>query len=372
VLVHLREPVQRITHMHRELRLGGSGSDRFFPRNIHVADNCRYNGHRRIRRHDHELDLLSSGKLILGSHRRENLRYKLQTNTSQAMRLLDEVAIVTGASRGLGRRVAEAFSREGAKLVLCARNEYEVSCAAEGLRRTGHSCLAVRTNLTDAQDVVALVRAALDTYGKIDVLVNNAAIQGPIGPLAECDETEWIETIQTNLLGTYRCIRGVLPHMITARHGKIINLSGGGATAARPNFSAYAASKAAIVRLTETLAEEVAAYNIQVNAIAPGVLPTKMLDEVVAAGDRAGQAEGQGARSAQRSASDPFAKAVALVVFLASDASGKLSGKLLAAQHDDWETWDDPQIDRLMSKPWLTLRRLDEFTLAKLQDHDKS
>ncbi|HVB99471.1 MAG TPA: SDR family oxidoreductase [Candidatus Dormibacteraeota bacterium] len=287
-------------------------------------------------------------------------------------RLSARAAIITGAGRGLGQHVAQAFAREGASVVLCARSESELSQAAEAIRRSGHSCLTVKGDIGDPKAVDALVQAALSAYGKIDVLVNNAAIQGPIGPLAESDELEWTQTIQTNLLGTFHCIRRVLPHMIAARKGKIINLSGGGATAARPNFSAYAVSKAAIVRLTETLAEEVAFFNVQVNAIAPGILPTKMLKEIIAAGQRAGEVEIEGALSAQNPAPASFAKATALAIFLASDGSGGLTGKLLSAQHDGWETWDQEQIDRLMRQPWLTLRRLDEFTLGKLIDHDKT
>ena len=290
---------------------------------------------------------------------------------SRMAKLDSKTAIITGAGRGLGQQVACAFAREGASVVLCARTETELSEAASDIRRAGHSCLAVQADIGNPRDAGKLVQAALDAYGKIDILVNNAAIQGPIGPLAESDEVEWTKAIQINLLGTYYCTRRVLPHMIAARKGKIINLSGGGATAARPNFSAYAASKAAIVRLTETLAEEVAPFDIQVNAIAPGVLSTQMLREVVAAGNRAGTKEMEGAQSGQNLGADSFAKAAALAVFLGSDASGGLTGRLVSAQHDGWETWDGEQIGRLMRKPWLTLRRLDEFTLAKLTDHDK-
>ena len=114
------------------------------------------------------------------------------------------------------------------------------------------------------------------------VLVNNAGVLGPAGPLDDNDWDAWVETVRVNLLGTVAMCRAVLPGMRERGYGKIINLSGGGATAARPNFSAYAASKAAVVRFTETLAGEL--DGIDVNAIAPGALPTRMLDEVLASG----------------------------------------------------------------------------------------
>jgi NAD(P)-dependent dehydrogenase (short-subunit alcohol dehydrogenase family) len=287
------------------------------------------------------------------------------------MKLDGKIAVVTGAGQGLGRRIALALACEGANLVLCSRNEAELSQVAEDIRHSDHSSLPVRADIGKPQDVDALIQAALDAYGRIDILVNNAAVQGPIGPLAEVVELEWIQTIQTNLFGTFHCIRRALPHMVAARKGKIINLSGGGATTARPNFSAYAASKAAIVRLTETLAVEVAASNVQVNAIAPGALPTRMQQEILAARERAGEAEIQVAQSTEKNDAASFATATALAVYLASDASGSLTGKLISAQYDGWETWDRGQIDRLMSSPWLTLRRLDEFTLSRLTDHDK-
>lgn len=168
------------------------------------------------------------------------------------MRLHGKTAIITGAGRGLGRSVAWAFSREGARVAICARAEDELKDTGLEIRRLGRSCVIKRADVCNPKDVDALVQATLDAYGRVDILINNAAVQGPIGPLAEVDDTAWVQTIQTNLLGTYFCIRRVLPDMIAARRGKIINVSGGGATSPRPNFSAYAASKAAIVRLTET------------------------------------------------------------------------------------------------------------------------
>jgi 3-oxoacyl-[acyl-carrier protein] reductase len=176
---------------------------------------------------------------------------------------------------------------------------------------------------------------------------------------------DWIQTLIVNLIGTVLCCKAVLPGMIDRRHGKIINLSGGGATTPRPNFSAYAASKAAVVRFTETLAEEVKKFNIQVNAIAPGAINTKMLDEVLTAGEAAGEATIAQARKQKETGGDSLEAAVTLVVFLASDESNTLTGKLISAQHDPWREWSG-KADELNATPLYTIRRLDPFTIKPL------
>jgi 3-oxoacyl-[acyl-carrier protein] reductase len=154
----------------------------------------------------------------------------------------------------------------------------------------------------------------------------------------------------------------VLPHMMARHQGKVVNLSGGGATSPRPNFSAYGASKAALVRLTETVAEEVRSYNIQVNAVAPGAINTRMLYEVLQAGEAAGgELEAAQRQEAEGGASAEVA--ARLTAFLVSPASDKLSGKLISAPHDGWQSWTNAELDRLSAKPWFTLRRMDPHTI---------
>ena len=279
--------------------------------------------------------------------------------------LQDRVAVVTGAGRGIGRAIAYALSAAGAVVVAASRSGDEIAETVSTIRKAGGSALAVPTDVANKRSVDDLVTQTLATFSKIDVLVNNAGIQGAIGPMVDNDPQEWALTVQVNLLGTFYCSQAVLPTMISRRQGKIINMSGGGATSPRPNFSAYAASKAAIVRLTENLAEEVRDQNIQVNAIAPGAVNTRMLDEVLAANKQAG-AEYEAAQKRANSGGTPPEVAAGLVVFLASDASKGLTGKLIAASHDDWQNWDEARIIELMAKPWLTLRRLDPYTLNPL------
>jgi len=223
--------------------------------------------------------------------------------------------------------------------------------------------LALAGDVSNWGSVQDFVGRACAEFGGIHVLVNNAGIQGPIGPLVENDPDLWAQTIQVNLMGIFFCCKAVLPYMMKQRYGKIINMSGGGATSPRVSFSAYGASKAAVVRLTETLAEEVRDYGIQVNAIAPGAVNTRMLKETLAAGDTAGKKALAEAQRQLETGGTPPELAADLVVFLASDASAGLTGKLIAAPYDDWRDWDARHIKELMSAPWFTLRRIDPYTI---------
>ena len=195
------------------------------------------------------------------------------------------------------------------------------------------------------------------------MLVNAAGVHGPIGPTWEVDVDDWIKAIQINLIGTFLCCHSVLPHMIQRRKGKIINFSGGGATSPLPRFMAYGVSKTAVVRFTETIAEEVKEFNVHVNSIAPGAVDTKLQDDVIAAGDLAGESHDRIREMRETGKGGvPRELAAELVAFLAAEKKG-LTGKLIAAPYDGWENWDDAKIDELMSEQWFTLRRMDPFTL---------
>lgn len=281
-------------------------------------------------------------------------------------RLTNKVAIVTGAGRGIGRAIALTFAEEGADVIIVARTLSEIEQTADLIRSGGGSVLALPADVSDWKAVSAVVDRAQSEFGGIHILVNNAGVQGPIGPLFENDIDTWLRTIQINLVGTFLCCKAVLPAMIQQGFGKIINLSGGGATSPRPNFSAYAASKAAVVRLTENLAAEVRSHNIQVNAIAPGAVNTHMLDEILEAGAIVGESVLKEAERQKEEGGTSPDLAASLAVYLASDASDGLTGKLIAAPHDDWQSWDQGCIKDLMSEPWFTLRRIDPYTLRPL------
>ncbi|MDP2675949.1 MAG: SDR family NAD(P)-dependent oxidoreductase [Dehalococcoidia bacterium] len=272
-------------------------------------------------------------------------------------RLKNRVAIVTGAGRGIGKEIAMGLAREGARVVAAARTEAEIESTAGAIASRGGEAIAVPVDVSNAAQVDAMARAALDRFGRIDVLVNNAGTFGPIGPLISNDSQAWVNTIMVNLVGTFLCTRAVLPGMVERRRGKIINLSGGGAASSRPNFTAYAASKAAIIRFTESVAKEVAEHNVQVNAMAPGPVFTRLTESILRAGEAAGTEALQEAYRQQRSGNPTLPDAVALAVFLASDESDGLSGRFISAVWDDWRSIPS-QMRELASSDLYTLRRV--------------
>lgn len=270
------------------------------------------------------------------------------------MNLEGRVCIITGAGRGIGKAIALAFARNGATLVLCSRTHREVDAVASETKAAGCMAIALQVDVSDYGQVTSMVGQTISQFGRIDVLVNNAGTYGPIGPIWKNDLLQWREALATNLFGPVNCVGAVTPHMIQSQRGKIINLAGGG-EGAFPRFSAYACSKSAIVRLTETLAEELKEYNVQVNSIAPGAVNTRFLDYVLAAGQEAGIYY-EKAKKQRASGGVPADRAAELAVFLASNASNGLTGRLLSAVWDDWKNLS---IESVTNSSLYQLRRID-------------
>ncbi len=272
------------------------------------------------------------------------------------MKLKDRVAIITGAGRGIGRGIALAFAAEGARLVLVSRTRGQVEDAARQAREAGAEAMALAVDVTQPDQVEGMVKEALARFSRVDILVNNAGILGPVGPLHTNDMRHWADTISTNLVGLALCCHAVAPVMMAQRGGKIINLSGAGVARPSPTLSAYGASKAAVVRLTETLALELKPYNISVNALGPGQIDTSLLDGVVQAGE--GMVAPDFLAMVRRTRSGQgasLANAAALAVWLASSASDGLTGRLVSATQDDWRNLG-PQVPKIMSSDSHTLR----------------
>lgn len=272
------------------------------------------------------------------------------------MALKNKTALITGGSRGIGLAVASAFLREGARVMLAARSLEELAAAKRELGSDKvHTYVA---DVSKEAEVETLVAAAAKEMGGIDILVNAAGIFGPIGPFEEADSGAWRKTFDINVFGTFSMTKAVAPMMRTKGHGKIINLGGGG-DGPLPRFSAYSASKGAVARLTETVAAELKDAHVDINAIAPGPVNTKFLDDALAAGEQAvGTEQYEKLLRQKEEGGTPPELAAELCVFLASSASDGLTGKIVSAKWDDWKNWDREKIEKIMKSDIYTLRRV--------------
>lgn len=259
---------------------------------------------------------------------------------TEQMKLRDRGILITGGSHGLGLAIARVCVREGAHILICGREpealeQARVELAASASK--GQIVLATQADVSRLEDVRRLFEIPRE-FPSFDGVVNNAAVLGPQGLIEDSDWDAWHRTVEINLFGSALICREALRVFRTQNRGKIVNISGGGATGPRARYSAYGASKAALVRLTETLAEEVKGTPITINAVAPGAMNTRMLEQVLEAGPRAaGAAEYERAERQLQTGGTPPEQAAALCVFLLSDESEGISGRLLSAVWDSWE-----------------------------------
>ncbi|MFI5009172.1 MAG: SDR family NAD(P)-dependent oxidoreductase [Solirubrobacterales bacterium] len=276
--------------------------------------------------------------------------------------LAGRTALITGGTRGLGLEIARAYLHAGAAgLCICGRDPAALESALAELRELAgpdRRVLGVPADVSAPADVKRLVRSALDALGELTILVSNAGVYGPKGNIDAVDWTEWTRAIEINLFGSVLPAHALAPHFIQRGYGKIVQLSGGGATGPLPGLSAYAASKAAVVRFAETLAGELREHHIDVNAIAPGALNTRLLGEVLAAGpELVGEDFHRRALEQERSGGVPLRRGAELAVFLGSAASDGITGKLLSAVWDPWRRLPE-HIVELDSVDIYTLRRI--------------
>jgi 3-oxoacyl-[acyl-carrier protein] reductase len=273
--------------------------------------------------------------------------------------LQDRVAIITGGSRGIGREIALAYAREGCGIVLVARDEQGLRDTAAFIEQaTGTEALHCAIDVARRTSLDRMVRQATERFQRIDILVNAAAIVGPIGPFETSDETEWERTIAVNVLGTYAAMRAVIPTMIARGSGTIINFAGGGAFGARERFSAYSVSKAAVVRLTDAAAMELRGHGITVNAISPGQVNTRMLETMVAAGrENVGEKGWAEFERRRQTGGDPIGNVARFALFLVSEEGRRITGRVMSVPWDPWEHFPR-YVDELMASDIYTMRRI--------------
>jgi NAD(P)-dependent dehydrogenase (short-subunit alcohol dehydrogenase family) len=249
------------------------------------------------------------------------------------MELFGKIALVTGAGGGIGRKIALWFAAEGADLLLVGLNGDELEAAQREVAALGRSGQVEPADVADHAQVRRAVAAGLAKFGRIDILVNNAAILGATAPVAELSAAAWDREIAVNLTGAFHCCREVLPGMIERREGKIVNIASVAGLRPYPLRAPYAVSKAGLIALTRTLAAEVGRYNIQVNAVAPGPVSGRRMERVIAE-----RAKGTGRTPAE--IEREYLRALALgrmvteddvartVLFLASAAGDNITGQI--------------------------------------------
>lgn len=267
------------------------------------------------------------------------------------MDLSGRTAIVTGGTQGLGLEIVKTLKKDGADVLFCARTEKDIEACEKETGAAG-----IRADVASEDDCRLVAEKCISEFGKISILVNNAGIHGAKGPIDEIDMAEFKKAIDVDLYGPVNMIRSVLPSMKQQAYGKIINISGGGSTSARPYFDAYSAAKAAIVRLTENLALEFSDHHIDINAVSPGAMNTRLADDIISAGSRVGREAEQALKRKQNGATPPAVPA-ALVEYLASAASDGISGRIISAVWDDWEGLAAHR-EELKSSDAFTLRRI--------------
>jgi NAD(P)-dependent dehydrogenase (short-subunit alcohol dehydrogenase family) len=281
------------------------------------------------------------------------------------MTLEGKIIIVTGGSDGIGLAVSKKIASEGATVIICSRNITKLKNAEIELSKISKNNYFFSGDISKLADVELLFKFIKKKFEKINGLVNCAGVYGPIGKTTDINVNDFLKTIEINLMGTiYMCHK--FSSLFSSEHKKkIVNFSGGGAANPFPNYSAYAASKAAIVRFTENLALELAEDNFEVNCVAPGFVATKLHQQTLDTDPNiVGESFYESTKKQLENGGVPPEKAADLVSFLLSDESNGITGKFISAP---WDSWQDKEFQELLKtdKDFATLRRIDNKTFFK-------
>ncbi|MFA4982704.1 MAG: SDR family oxidoreductase [Candidatus Micrarchaeia archaeon] len=269
-----------------------------------------------------------------------------------------KVAVVTGGSQGIGKAMATAFGKAGHIVAICARTKPDVDKAAAELRESGVDCFGFALDVSDHAAVDSAFAGIAKKFGRIDVLVACAGVYGPIGRLEGNGAAEWEQAVRINLCGTAFAVRAVLPIMKRQGGGCIIAMAGGGVggKGIKPNFSSYISSKFAICGFVEAVASELQGTGVRINAISPGPVNTRLMDQVILSGENAGKFYHDSLKQKETGGTSPEL-AAGFSVYLASGEASHISGKVLSV------LWDRPEslarLKQAAGGSLYTLRRID-------------
>ena len=267
---------------------------------------------------------------------------------------------------GLGKSLAQFFVSQGSGVVICGRTASTLNKSiSELLQQAGESQLirGYECDVANLRSVEEMSKSLLDENIPISILICNAGVIGPIGPFHQTSPSEWNASFEINLKGVVNLVRSFLPRMIEGNWGRVIHISGGGASSPLKGMSSYSASKASAVRLIENLALEYQDTNVTFNSVAPGIINSRLLSEMLDAGkEKIGESLYQRGLQRRTSNTDSTEKALSLVAFLASEESSGISGKLISAEWDNWMSW---------SKHADELQRTDSYTLRRITGRDR-
>ncbi len=277
-----------------------------------------------------------------------------------------KVVIVTGASQGLGLEICKDLLINNYSISICSKNKSRLIHAYKYLlnfKKKNQEIYFKAVDVTNETQVKNFIKLTIKKFKKVYALVNNAGILGPKGKLHKLNHKNWKETVDINLYGSLFTCKNLIPHFLKKKEGKIIQLSGAGALTPMENFTAYSASKAAVVRLADTLAEEFKDKNIQINSIAAGAINTQMLSEIIKAGPKkVGRNLFNRIKLQKKNGGIPFKKVTDLIIYLLKKESNFINGKIISPRWDKWKSW---------KKNKKLLKNTDVFALRRIRGKDR-
>ena len=266
--------------------------------------------------------------------------------------------LITGGSMGIGYAAAEACLQANGRVAICARNRDDLDKAVSSLKEQGHQhIVGISADVTQQDEVETVLNEVESHFGSLNAVIHSAGIYGPIGSITDVNPEEWLDAIRINLFGSFLVARQSCLRLQKNGGGRIALFSGGGAATPFPNYTAYACSKVGVVRFTETIAQEMAPHQIEINCIAPGFVITRLHQQTLAAGHLAGEKFLETTKAQIEKGGVPVSLGAATAAFLISDRAKGITGKFVAAPYDGWSDWPE-HLDELKSTDIFTLRRI--------------